>query len=413
MRYNDLVMYKFPKDFFWGAAASAYQVEGNNLNCDWWEWEKKVGLKEPSGFACRHYDLYQEDFDLAKGLGHNALRLSIEWSRIEPEEGKFSTKEIGHYIDVIDSLRKRNLEPIVTLHHFTNPLWFARLGGWLNKKAADYFLRYVQKAVDSLCDKVKYWVTINEPMVYMHHAYILGAWPPQEKSFFKARIVKENLLWAHIRSYKLIHEIYAKRNLGLPSVSLAKNLMVFAPCSPTLKNRFAVYLRDRQFNFEFIERLIQAKSLDFIGINYYTRNLVDIENWNFSSLILDTCKKDHSSLEKNCLGWDIHPEGLYNLLLRLKRYILPVFILENGTCTEDDNIRWNFIYEHLKNIHQAMEEGVGVLGYIYWSLTDNFEWDKGFKPHFGLIKVDYDTYKRTVRESAKKFALVCKSGQLD
>ncbi len=406
-------MFVFPKSFFWGAGISAYQAEGNNLNSDWWEWEKRVGLRETSGLACRHYELYKDDFDLAQLLNHNCHRLSIEWSRIEPEEGKFLNQEIEHYIDVITSLRQRNLEPIVTLHHFTNPLWFARVGGWLNKKAGDYFLRYAERIVESLCDKVKYWVTINEPMVYVYHSYILGVWPPQQVSFLKAKFVTDNLIISHIKAYKLIHRIYERRKLPSPFISIAKNLQAFVPCLATPRNKFAAYLRDRSFNFAFLKRLIRAKSLDFIGINYYTRSLVDVENWGFRNLLLDTCRKGHSSLKKNSLGWDIYPEGLYNLLLRLKKYNLPMFILENGICTEDDNNRWNFISEHLKSIHLAMAQGIRVLGYIYWSLIDNFEWDKGFSPRFGLVEVDYNTYKRTVRESARKFAEVCKTGRLE
>ncbi len=405
-------MLQFPHNFLWGAATAAYQVEGNNLNCDWWEWEKRVGLKETSGQASRHYELYPDDFALAQLLNHNCHRLSLEWSRIEPQEGKFLEHEINHYIDVILSLKERGLEPIVTLHHFTNPLWFAKLGGWLNNKAGDYFLRYVEKIVAPLSDQVKYWVTINEPMVYAYHSYILGLWPPQEKSFSKAGRAKENLILAHIRSYKLIHEIYKKRKLIPPAISIANNMMAFVPCSLTLKNRIAVYLRDRHFNFEFMEKLIRAKSLDFIGLNYYTRSLVEAENWGLRSLLLDTCSKGHSRLKKNSLGWDIYPEGLYNLLFRLKKYNLPLFILENGICTPDDNLRWDFIAEHLKNIHLAMAQGVKVLGYIYWSLLDNFEWDKGFGPRFGLVEVDYNTYKRTIRESARKFSQVCNTGIL-
>jgi len=405
-------MIQFPHNFFWGAATSAYQTEGNNVDSDWWDWEKRVGLKETSGLACQHYQLYQQDFDLARELNHNAHRLSIEWSRIEPQEGKFLSKEIIHYIDVILSLRERNIEPIVTLHHFTNPIWFTQLGGWLNNKAVDYFSRYVEKIVQSLSDQVKYWVTINEPMVYIYHAYILGEWPPQEKSFLKAEKVKGNLIRAHTQTYKLIHQIYKGRKLTSPWVSIANNMMVFVPCSLTLRNRVATYLKDRNFNFEFIERLIRAKSLDFIGINYYTRSLVDVEKWSFRNLVLDTCKKEHSSLKRNSLGWDIYPEGLYTILLRFKEYKLPVFILENGISTEDDNTRWDFICEHLKNIHLAIQKGIKVLGYIYWSLIDNYEWDKGFSHRFGLISVDYNTYQRTVRESARKFAEVCKTGQM-
>lgn len=405
-------MIEFPRDFLWGAATSAYQVEGNNLNSDWWEWEKRVGLKEPSGQACRHHELYKQDFDLARELQHNAHRLSIEWSRIEPQEGRFCDAQICHYTDVILSLRERNIEPIVTLHHFTNPLWFTRLGGWLNIKVADYFLRYVERIVGALCQNVRYWVTINEPMVYVYHSYILGLWPPQEKSLWKANQVTYNLMASHIRAYRLIHRIYQKNNLTAPQVSIAQNLQAFLPCAPTLRNRLATYLRDVNFNFKFIQRLLMHQSLDFVGINYYTRSLVDVQRWEIRHLLLDICKKNHSKLKKNSLGWDIYPEGLYDLLLKLKKYRLPIFILENGICTEDDNLRWEFIREHLKNIHLAMEKDVLVLGYIYWSLMDNFEWDKGFGPRFGLIEVDYNTYRRTIRESARKFSFVCRTGRL-
>ena len=406
-------MIQFPQDFLWGAATSAYQVEGNNVNSDWWEWEKRIGLKETSGLACRHYELYNRDFALARSLNHNACRLSIEWSRIEPEDGKFSAKEIGHYRDVILSLKELNIEPIVTLHHFTNPIWFANLGGWHNKKSCEYFLRYAEIIVDALCDKVRFWVTINEPMVYVYHSYILGVWPPQEKSFKKAKIVTDNFIISHVKVHRAIHGIYERKRLPSPSVSIAKNIQAFETCRTNLRNRFAVYLRNRLYNFEFIKKLISYKSLDFIGVNYYTRSLVDAETWRFKNLLLDVCKDNHSQLKKNSLGWDIYPQGLYNLLLRLKRFGLPVFILENGISTDDDSLRWDFIYEHLKNLALAMEKGVRVLGYLYWSLIDNFEWDKGFSPRFGLIEVDYNTYERSIRESARKYAAICKTGILD
>ena len=406
-------MIEFPEDFFWGAATSAYQVEGNNTNSDWWEWEKRIGLKEPSGEACRSYELYKQDFDLAKFLNHNAHRLSIEWSRIEPDEGKFSSKEIGHYRDVILFLRERNLEPIVTLHHFSNPRWFAELGGWLNRDADKYFSRFTETIVQALCDQVRFWVTINEPMVYAHHSYILGQWPPQERSFRKAKKVTANFIDSHIKAYRLIHSIYEQKKLSAPLVTVAKNMQTFEPCNLTPRDKFAAYLRNKLYNFEFIKKLIKYKSLDFIGVNYYTRSLVETKGWSVKNLLLDVCEGNHSQLKKNTLGWDIYPQGLYNLLLKLKKYKLPVFILENGICTDDDKLRWDFIYEHLKSINSAMSEGVEVLGYIYWSLIDNYEWDKGFSPRFGLIEVDYKTYQRNIRESAKKFSEVCKTGKLN
>lgn len=403
-------MIEFPKDFLWGAATSSYQVEGNNTNCDWWEWEKLLG-KENSGPACRHYQFYEQDFDLAKELNHNCHRLSIEWSRVETEQGKFSQSEIDHYRAVILSLRERNIEPIVTLHHFTNPIWFSKLGGWYNPKAALYFLRYAERLVEALANRVYWWITINEPLVYAYHAYILGVWPPQEKSFLKANTAAAHMADSHVEAYKLIHRIYREKNLQAPYVSIAKNLQAFVSAKPTIKNKLAVFLRDRFYNFAFIEKLISRKTLDFIGVNYYTRGVADAKSWGLRGLLLGQ-GSDEQQLKKNSLGWDIYPQGLYQLLIKLKRYKLPILITENGLCVDDDNLRWEFIREHLDNIHWAMNDGADVIGYIYWALIDNFEWDKGFGPRFGLIEVDYNTYKRTIRESARRFAGVCRTGVL-
>jgi beta-glucosidase len=406
-------MVEFPKEFFWGAATSSYQVEGNNINSDWWQWEQRVGLKEKSGEACRHYQFYKEDFNIAKQLGHNAHRLSVEWSRIEPRENNFSDQELRHYLEVIDCLNAQGIEPIVTLHHFTNPVWFAESGGWAEKKSTKYFLGYVEKVVLELCERVRFWVTINEPMVYVYHAYILGIWPPQDKSFLKANKVIKNLISAHLQAYRLIHSIYRKNNLSPPLVSIAKNMQAFQPCGHSLRNKLAARLRDELFNFDFINNLIRYSALDFIGINYYSRALVDVRGWRIKNLLLDVCQDNHSSLKKNSLGWDIYPQGLYTLLLKLKRYKLPIFILENGICTDNDTQRWDFIYAHLKSVSLAIKEKVHILGYIYWSLIDNYEWDKGFAPRFGLIEIDYANFRRTPRESAWKFARVCQTARLN
>lgn len=406
-------MIKFPPDFLWGAATSAYQVEGNNVNADWWQWEKAAG-KTRSGAACRHYELYKRDFDLAKELHHNAHRLSIEWSRIEPKQGKFSRKELKHYLNVIAALKKLNIEPIVTLHHFTNPAWFSKSGGWTNPRAVAQFLRYCEFIVPYLAKHVRFWITINEPTIYISHAYIFGVWPPQEKSYLKAAIVEENLAWAHVKAYRLIHRIYKELNLGEPSVSIAQNIMVFLPRKKNLKNQLTVYLRDRIYNLGFIERIMRHnlmhKSMDFIGVNYYSRQVVDLKKFGLKNLAMDVGEQKYNRCQKNSLGWDIYPKGLYEVLMGLKKYNLPVMITENGICTANDALRWKYIYEHLKNMHRAMKKGVKVIGYLYWSLLDNFEWDKGFTPRFGLIDVNYSTYKRTVRKSAKKFAQVCKTG---
>ena len=406
-------MIEFPKDFLWGAATSAYQVEGDNFNSDWWQWEKTRPGIVSSGWACRHYQYFREDFALAKSLGHNSHRFSLEWSRIQPEPDKFSEIEIDHYIQVIDYLRSLGIEPIVTLHHFTNPLWFSKIGGWENPQAGQYFLAYAQKVIQALYGKVKYWVTINEPMVYAYYSYLTGEWPPQKKSPAMANKVINNLVEAHIRTYRLIHSFYKKNKLIDPSVSIAQSMIAFVACQKSLRNNLAVYLRNRVFNFRLIEQLSRKKCLDFVGMNYYTRHLIDTRGWSWEELLGNTCTKKHDTLPKNSLGWEIYPQGLYDLMVALKKYKLPVFILENGICCDDDQLRWEYIRRHLKKVHEAMDSGIKVIGYLYWSLLDNFEWDKGFAPRFGLCAVDYSDYKRIPRDSAKKLAQVAANGLLE
>ena len=403
---------QFPNNFYWGASTSSYQVEGNNVNADWWPWEIRAG-KENSGPACRHYELYEQDFDLVKSLNHNAHRLSIEWSRIEPREGEFSEESLKHYIKVIMALRRRGIEPMVTLHHFTNPIWFADSGGWVNAASVKRFLRYCDFVTKALAPHVHFWFTINEPTVYFSHAYLWGMWPPQAKSFFKTKAVHDHLNEAHIEAYHLIHKIYNGLNIAPPSVSIAQHMQAILGCDQSLKNRLATALREQLYNLETLDHLTRHKALDFIGVNYYSRHLVDVHNWWIGNLLMETCKENHHPLKKNSLGWDIYPEGLFQVLLSLKKYNLPLIIAENGICTTDDNERWEYIRNHLKNVHLAMAQGVNTLGYLYWSLMDNFEWSKGFGPRFGLVDIDYRTQQRTIRESARQYARVCRTGILE
>ena len=403
-------MKRFPESFLWGAACSAYQVEGDNAGSDWWQWEKESG-KENSGRACRHYELFEQDFDLAKSLHHNAHRLSIEWARIEPSEGEFSRRELQHYLDVILALRRRGIEPLVTLHHFTNPAWFTRAGGWAVKGAPARFLNYCRQVVPLLAPHVRYWFTINEPNVYVSHSYILGVWPPQEHSLLKAKAAEDNMVAAHIMAYSLIHSVYKEAGLEAPLVGIAQNMMAFVACTQRPRDRLAAYLRDRWYNFGFLDRI--SRNMDFIGVNYYSRQLVELKRWGLRNLAADVCKSGRFPAKKNSLGWDIYPEGLFGLLVRLKKYRVPLLIAENGICTGDDALRWEYIRAHLEVIRRAMESGAPVTGYLYWSLLDNFEWDKGFSPRFGLVEVDYATYQRTARESARKYGRVCETGVLE
>ncbi len=403
---------KFPPNFLWGAATSAYQVEGGNLGADWWHWEKARGL-EPSGDACRHYVFYDQDFELARELGHNAHRFSVEWSRVEPHDGVFSQEAIQHYKDVVLSLRSRGIEPIVTLHHFTNPLWLARLGGWEDERCVGRFARYADVMVRALASDVRYWVTINEPTVYAVYGYVFGIWPPEVKSLRRALKVSGRLAAGHARVYGQIHRIYKELGLEAPSVGVAQFTQAFVPCTSKIRDRLAAWVRDRALNFHFIDQAARQKALDFIGINYYARQLVETRGWRPYRFLTDTCRGSHHSVSKNALGWDIYPEGLAPLLARFKKYGLPVIITENGICTGDDEERWRYIRDHLQSVQTAMSQGVSVRGYLYWSLLDNFEWDKGYAPRFGLIDIDYKTNRRRIRESAKKFANVCRTGELE
>lgn len=405
-------MITFPDDFLWGAATSSHQVEGNATANDWWQWEQAGGGVEPSGQACGHYERFHDDFDIAQKLNHNAHRFSIEWSRVNPSPGTFSTQALSHYKDVVLALRERGIAPVVTLHHFTNPLWFSRLGGWTRRRNISHFLRYAEVVVQALAADVRYWVTVNEPVVYAYNGYLTGLWPPQHRSLLQTLAVLDTFKHAHVQAYRLIHDHYRSSLSVEPVVTFAHNVISFQACSPRLADRLAVWLRDASYNQRFLAEVAATGCLDAIGLNYYTRNLVDTQGWSAAELFLRCCRRGHATLPANDMGWEHYPRGLYELLLRFGRYRKPVLILENGTCVADDQRRWEFIAEHVRSVHAARTHGVDVAGYFYWSLLDNYEWDKGFGRRFGLVEVDRRTQRRTVRESGLRFAEVCRTGLL-
>ncbi len=389
----------FPKDFLWGSATSSHQVEGHNANNDWWLWEKGGRVKERSGDAARQYELFDDDFALAQKLSHNAHRFSIEWSRVEPREGEFNETEVDHYRRVLDSLLGRSLIPVVTLHHFTSPQWFVREGGWLDPKAAQRFSRYVRKMAEVFKDKVRYWVTINEPLVLAYNGYLIGQWPPGEKSFWTAWRMIHRCLKAHHQAYRDIHAAYSSSQK--PLVGIAHNLRPFAACPVKSNILCAIHARLRHylFNMYFLER--SEKTTDFIGVNYYEREFISHDSQNKLGLLGDNCNLAHRHSDHvNQMGWGLFPEGLSEVLRWLKKYNKPILITENGTAEDDDRDRAHFIIAHLKEVESAIAEGIPVKGYFYWSLIDNFEWDKGFDRRFGLVEVDYKTFERRMRPSA-------------
>ena len=399
----------------WGAATSAHQVEGGNRANDWWAWEEAGRVPEKSGEASDHYRRFREDFRLARELGHTAHRLSLEWSRLEPREGEWDEAAFRHYEEVFDSLRSFGLEPVVTLHHFTNPLWFAEKGGWTLPGATEKFSRYVSRVVQRFSPYVKYWITINEPLIYVYQGFVLGRWPPGERSFDKALGVIRELMRAHIAAYQILHR--DSRNSEC-YVSLAHHTIVFTPCRPNWRDRATCFLRhwfvnrlilrSLQTGFVFFpgvfcERLPAKGTLDFLGINYYSRDFIRSAGWGRTERFGEVCPKDHHRGqigELNDLGWEVYPEGLYQVIASLRSLRLPVLITENGVTTPDDSLRERSIEAHLAELRRARNEGVTVWGYFYWSLVDNFEWAEGFGHHFGIVGVDYATQARKVRPSA-------------
>jgi beta-glucosidase len=405
-------MITFPRNFLWGAASSAHQTEGNNIYSDWWQWEQQGLAPVPSKDACQHYQRFREDFACARQLHHTAHRFSIEWARVQPEADSFDEGAIQHYREVVRHLRASGMEPVVTRDHFTLPQWFAARGGWLQPDALVLFMRYVRRVAEHLSEDVRYWVTINEPMVFAYQGYVTGAWPPGERSVRKAMRVARILSQAHAQAYRQLHDVYRGKGLVPPMVSFAQALRGFEPQTSTLRNRMAARLRGYVFNAWLLDAACRMHVLDYVGVNYYTRDLVQARDWSVSSLTKDVGSAA-AGTEQNMLGWDICPQWFTRLLVGLKQYGLPVFILENGICTLDDAQRWRYIHAHLNALHAAIQEQVDVIGYLYWALTDNFEWDKGFVPRFGLIEVDYATQQRFVRPSAQRYAQVCASGTLE
>lgn len=381
---------KFPEGFLWGAATSAHQVEGNNIHSDWWEWETNHQPPEfRSGLACDEYHLFEQDFELAKQLNHNAHRLSIEWSRIEPREGEFDSAEIEHYKKVLTALKTRGFTVMLTLWHFTLPLWVTQKGGWENGATVGYFERFVKKIVPEIAEYVDLWVTMNEPGVYIYDTYIERVWPHAKKSWLAQIKTFMNLVAAHKRVYKYLHGRFPA---GKP-VGIANNTLSFESYHKhSFTEQVAVFLNDLFVNHLFY--MFTKGTHDFLGINYYF-------NIRFKDNKLTTQKKDlmEQTHDVSDLGWEIYPEGIFQVLTDLADDV-PVYITECGIASTNDDRRNRFLISYLQEVARAIRAGVNVRGFFYWSLLDNFEWHLGFEPRFGLVEVDYQTQARHIRPSA-------------
>ena len=381
--------YKFPDGFYWGAATASYQVEGGIYNNDWAEAAKKTNKVPPAGESSDHYNRFEEDFDIAKSLGHNSQRISIEWSRIEQEEGIFNQKEIEHYREVLIAMKKRGLTPLVTLWHFTLPTWFSDNGGFLDKDAPEIFARYCEFVVDELGGDCHFWSTINEPLVIATKGYLQGDWPPFNKNIFKYGRVLQSYAKGHNLAYKRIKAKHPELEIGI----VKDNIQFTADGKPWNKLSRAVV--DWWWNRRFLNKI--KNNLDTIGLNFYFHNQIG---------------KRKVDYPKSDFGWDIDPEGIYHVLMDLKKYNKPIYISEAGIADKEDRYRAEYIKGLIRWTHEAITQGVDVKAFLYWSLIDNFEWAEGYDKHFGLVSFDHVTKERTIRESAYVYKKVCQNNTL-
>ncbi|HET9782412.1 MAG TPA: family 1 glycosylhydrolase [Candidatus Dormibacteraeota bacterium] len=404
----------FPKGFLWGTSSAAHQVEGDNRNNEWWEWEQTPGHianGDRSGIANDSYNRYREDISLLREMNQNAHRLSIEWSRIEPSEGVFDSKQIRHYRDVLGEMREQSIRPMVTLHHFTSPLWFVRKGGWTSSDAHRAFIPFVNRVADDLGDLVDLWCTINEPSIYAAQGWINGEFPPGRHGDLVGQYrVTSNMHRAHELAYTAI-----KRRRPDAEVGLSHHKFLFLPATPHRRDRMAAaaarLVTDRwPVGPGRLHRVVEA-TCDYIGIAHYWAQLCAFDPSRPQDQFVRRFNPPDG--EPTEMGWVSNPTWMRQVLGELKRYGKPVYVTENGISTADDSVRERYLTEVLANIQLSIQDGVDVRGYFYWTNADNFEWARGYTIHFGLIAVDRKTLERTIRPSGRRYAWIAAANALE
>ena len=405
----------FPPEFLWGTATAAHQIEGGNDNNDWWQFEQQPGRiarGDRSGRAVDGWNRMDEDIGLMERLGANAYRFSIEWSRLEPREGEWADAAWSHYQDEVRRLLSVGIQPMVTLHHFTFPLWLR--GGALDPSFPERFGRFAREAARRL-PEVTLWCTINEPNVLLFSGFVDGTWPPAVKDTAKASATFAALLRAHASASAGVRAAIPQARIGV-----AMHLRAFDALRPWfLPDWMAASSAASAFNWAFYDSIISGRirfapfgfprldeaapdlrgSADWFGLNYYTRDLVGFSPGKPGGVRLAV-----GPGPTNALGWEIYPEGLLQLLRAAHaRYRLPLYVTENGVDDRVGTLRPLFILGHIHAVTRATAEGIPVLGYFHWSLMDNFEWADGFAPRFGLYRVDYPSLERSPAPGAETF----------
>lgn len=398
-------------------ATSAFQLEGSPY-ADWTSWD--IALSERPDVT-DHYSLYKQDLALLTDLGVNAYRFSLEWSRMQPRENVWDEKAIEHYRDVVAILRSCSIEPMVTLHHFTHPLWFIKKYPWHEDASVEKFLEYVEKIVSTLSE-VKFWITFNEPYVLVLGGYFEGCTPPAIRNVALGIKALSNILRAHASAYDIIHSVCPGAQ-----VSVAHNMAALAPWKrwnplDILLARIARHFYNHSMLDAFLTGTLRIKlpfreekrislpikgKLDFFGVNYYTR--IHMRFNPFKKMGAEMRHLDIGGYGLTDMGWEIHPRGLEKVLRYASRLNVPLMITENGIATRDSQKKITFMKRHIDVIERCLSEGMDVRGYFYWSLIDNYEWLQGLDAHFGLYRVDFDTLQRTPTNAASYYSYIIKS----
>lgn len=440
----------FPEEFVWGAATASYQIEGA------WEedgkgeniWDRfshtpgKIENGDTGDIACDHYHRWREDIQLMKEIGIQAYRFSISWGRIFPEgSGEITPAGIDFYSRLVDELLNNGIEPYITLYHWDLPQVLQDEGGWPNRATAEAFVEYADLVSKKLGDRVKNWMTFNEPFVSAWVGYMEGRHAPGHRDVDEMLATAHHLLLAHGLSVPVI-----RNNVPNAQVGIVLNLSGMMPASRSAADRAASWIQDGVINRWYLDPLegrgypqdmvkhygrpmefvqdgdlpIIAVPIDYLGINYYTRGIV-------RSKEVSESENDPQTLFPNPdptdMGWEVYPQGLFDILARVHfDYNFPrLYITENGAAYPDqldengqvaDPLRIAYYREHLKAVSKAIEMGIPVKGYFTWSLLDNFEWAHGYKMRFGLIYVDYETQQRVLKHSAKYYREVIKANQV-
>ncbi len=417
--------FNFPAGFLWGTATAAHQVEGNNVNNDWWAWEQEAGHihdGDLSGKACDWWGgRWREDFDRAQDGWQNTHRFSVEWSRIQPEPDRWDEAALDRYRQMLLGLRERNITAMVTLHHFTNPMWLAEIGGWENEAVVDLFAAYVGRTVEALKSHCQLWVTINEPNVYMNGAYLGDGFPPGKNDQKTALKVLLNMVKAHAAAYQVIHDLQPDAQVGV-----AHHWRGFQPANKGPLTGYLSKLHHKAFNDAFAHSLKTGKfdavmlkadvpqakdTQDFLGLNYYTRDLIKFDLRKSGALFSDRYyPKDALLSETGFLAND--PHGFQEAIKWADKFGLPIYITENGCDDSQDDFRRRYLLEHLQAMWHMLTNNIPIKGYFYWTLVDNFEWERGWSQRFGLWGLDPQTQIRTKRKSVDLYAEICRTNAI-